>query len=42
MGPNETFEFEHIVSGDDCDKDWYYDVVAFDDAETLQTPEPKQ
>ena len=38
MGPNETFEFEHIVSGDDCDKDWYYAVVAFDDAGNASNP----
>ncbi|HOD01603.1 MAG TPA: hypothetical protein PKH50_02710, partial [bacterium] len=31
-------EFEHIVSGDDCDKDWYYAVVAFDSSGNASNP----
>jgi hypothetical protein len=38
IGPDEKFEFEHIVTGDDCDKTWYYAVVAFDDAGNASTP----
>jgi hypothetical protein len=38
IGPDEKFSFEHIVSGDDCDKDWYYAVVAFDDAGNASKP----
>ncbi|HRY56789.1 MAG TPA: hypothetical protein P5014_01355, partial [Patescibacteria group bacterium] len=38
IGPNEKFDFEHIVSGDSCDKTWYYAVVAFDDAGNASKP----
>jgi hypothetical protein len=38
IGPDEKFSFEHIVSGDDCDKTWYYAVVAFDDAGNASKP----
>jgi len=38
IGSDEKFEFEHTVSGDDCDKTWYYAVVAFDDAGNASKP----
>ena len=38
IGPGEKFEFEHIVSGGDCDKDWYYAVVAFDNSGNASSP----
>ena len=42
IGPDEKFEFEHIVSGDDCDKTWYYAVVAFDDAGNASKPRAEE
>lgn len=38
IGPNKKFEFEHLMSGDDCGKTWYYAVVAFDDAGNASKP----
>ncbi len=42
IGSDEKFDFEHVVSGDDCDKTWYYAVVAFDDAGNASKPRAEE